>query len=40
MLSVGYGTSKLNEILTDVYLERGVFSGCLRYSVSVDHKKR
>jgi hypothetical protein len=40
MLSVGYGTSKPNEILTDVYLERGVFSGCLRYSVPVDHKKK
>ena len=40
MLSVGYGTSKPNEILTDVYLERGIFSVCLRYSVSVDHKKR
>ncbi|HEU4823559.1 MAG TPA: hypothetical protein VFS97_09070 [Nitrososphaeraceae archaeon] len=40
MLSVDYGTSKPKEILTDVYLERGVFSGCLRYSISVDHKKK
>lgn len=40
MLSVRYGTSKPKEILTDVYLERGVFTGCLRYSVSVDHKKK
>lgn len=24
------------DVLTDVYLERGIFSGCLRYTVSVD----
>ena len=40
MLSVGYGTSKPKEILTDVYLERGIFSGCLRYSVSVEYKTK
>lgn len=40
MLSVGYGASKPKEILTDIYLERGIFSGCLRYSVSVDYKKK
>ena len=38
MLSVGYGTNKPKEILTDVYLERGIFSGCLRYSVSIEYK--
>jgi len=40
MLSVGYGTGKPKEILTDVYLERGIFSGCLRYSVSIDCGKK
>lgn len=39
MLSVGYGKVKPKEILTDVYLERGIFSGCLRYSVSVDCRR-
>jgi NAD+ kinase len=24
------------DVLTDIYLERGIFSGCLRYTVSVD----
>lgn len=40
MLFVDYGASKPKEILTDVYLERGIFSGCLRYSLSVDYKKK
>ena len=40
MLSVGYGTNKPKEILTDVYLERGIFSGCLRYSVSIEFKTK
>lgn len=35
MLSVSYGTSKPRDVLTDIYLERGSFSGCIRYSVSV-----
>lgn len=40
MLSVSYGSGKPKEVLTDIYLERGIFSGCLRYSVSVDYKKK
>ena len=40
MLSVSYGPGKPKEILTDIYLERGIFSGCLRYSVCVDYKKK
>jgi hypothetical protein len=39
MLSVSYGTSKPRDVLTDLYLERAVFSGCIRYSVSVDPKE-
>lgn len=39
-LSISYGSGKPKEILTDIYLERGIFSGCLRYSVSVDYKKK
>lgn len=40
MLSVSYGSCKPKEILTDIYLERGIFSGCLRYSVCIDYKKK
>lgn len=39
MLSVNCNGNKSN-ILTDVYLERGIFAGCLRYAVSIENKKR
>jgi NAD kinase len=35
MFSLNYGTNGSKDILTDVYLERGIFSGCIRYAVSV-----
>ena len=35
MFSLSYGTNGSKDILTDVYLERGIFSGCIRYAVSV-----
>jgi NAD+ kinase len=35
MLNVRYGTSAVVSALTDVYLERGLFSGCIRYSISI-----
>jgi NAD+ kinase len=35
MLDVRYGTSTLKSVLTDVYLERGLFAGCIRYSISI-----
>lgn len=31
---------KFTDVLTDVYLERGIFSGCMRYSVSVNENER
>jgi hypothetical protein len=31
---------KSTDVLTDVYLERGLFSGCLRYVVSVAEKEK
>ncbi|HEU5121102.1 MAG TPA: hypothetical protein VFT71_08945 [Candidatus Nitrosocosmicus sp.] len=39
MLNVRYGTSAVTSALTDVYLERGLFSGCIRYSISVTSNK-
>lgn len=30
-------SGKSTDVLTDVYIERGIFSGCLRYTVSVTH---
>lgn len=38
MLSVNCNGNKA-DILTDVYLERGIFAGCLRYAISVENKK-
>jgi hypothetical protein len=35
MFSLNYGINGSKDILTDVYLERGIFSGCIRYAVSV-----
>lgn len=35
MLDIGYGTSPTVSVLTDVYLERGLFAGCIRYSLSI-----
>jgi hypothetical protein len=34
MLSVGFGGQN-SDVLTDVYLERGEFAGCIRYAVEV-----
>lgn len=34
MIRVGIGEN-FTDVLTDVYLERGIFSGCMRYVVSV-----
>ena len=38
MLDVKYDNSPLNSVLTDVYLERGLFAGCIRYSTSITNK--
>jgi NAD+ kinase len=38
MLRIKYGDSPSTDILTDVYLERGIFAGCIRYSLSVTNK--
>jgi len=40
MLEIRYGTSPTIIVLTDVYLERGLFAGCIRYSISVTRKNR
>jgi NAD+ kinase len=29
---------KITDVLTDVYLERGIYAGCLRYTVSIGNK--
>jgi len=39
MFSVNYNGTKSVDILTDIYLERSVFSGCIRYTLSVDKGK-
>jgi hypothetical protein len=39
MFSVNYNGSKSVDILTDIYLERSSFSGCVRYTVSVEKEK-
>jgi NAD+ kinase len=39
MLDITYGTSPVISVLTDVYLERGLFAGCIRYSISVSSNK-
>jgi len=39
MLDVTYGTLPVISVLTDVYLERGLFAGCIRYSISVSSNK-
>jgi NAD+ kinase len=31
MISININDNSADDILTDVYLERGIFSGCLRY---------
>ena len=38
MLDVKCGTSPLISVLTEVYLERGLFAGCIRYSISIARK--
>lgn len=39
MLDVMYGASTVKSVLTDVYLERGLFAGCIRYSISITSNK-
>ena len=39
MLDVRYDTLPVISVLTDVYLERGLFAGCIRYSISVTNKR-
>lgn len=39
MLDVSYGTSPVFNVLTDIYLERGLFAGCIRYSISINCNK-
>lgn len=40
MLEVKYDKSPAVNVLTDVYLERGLFAGCIRYSISVAKKNK
>lgn len=35
LISVKYNTLEPVDILTDIYVERGIFAGCIRYTVSV-----
>ena len=35
MISVKYNTFEPVDVLTDIYIERGIFAGCIRYTVSV-----
>jgi hypothetical protein len=39
MLDVTYGTLPPISVLTDVYLERGLYAGCIRYSISISSNK-
>ena len=39
MLDVRHSASPVISVLTDVYLERGLFAGCIRYSISIISKK-
>lgn len=39
MLDVRYGGSAVKRVLTDAYLERGLFAGCIRYSISITSDK-
>ncbi|CAN5584849.1 hypothetical protein BH23THE1_BH23THE1_16980 [soil metagenome] len=40
MLEVKYDKSPAVNVLTDIYLERGLFAGCIRYSISVVKKNK
>lgn len=40
MLDITYGTSPVTSVLTDVYLERGLFAGCIRYSISISSNNK
>jgi hypothetical protein len=35
MISVKYSNFKPVDVLTDIYVERGIFAGCIRYTISV-----
>jgi len=41
MFSVNFGknnsTTAAHDVLTDIYLERGAYSGCIRYTVSISY---
>jgi NAD+ kinase len=39
MISVKYSTFEPVDVLTDIYVERGIFAGCIRYTVSVAKNK-
>jgi NAD+ kinase len=39
MISVKYNTFEPVDVLTDIYVERGIFAGCIRYTVSVAKNK-
>jgi NAD kinase len=39
MIRVGLNGKQEQDVLTDVYLERGIFSGCIRYSVTISRSK-
>lgn len=39
MIRAGLNGEEGEDVLTDVYLERGIFSGCMRYSVSIHTPK-
>ena len=37
LFSIKINGHKIYHVLTDIYLERGVFSGCIRYAVSINN---
>ena len=39
MISVKYNSFEPVDVLTDIYVERGIFAGCIRYTVSVAKNK-
>jgi NAD kinase len=43
MFSVNFGKNKsttaAHDVLTDIYLERGAYSGCIRYTVSISYNR-
>ena len=39
MISVKYNAFEPVDVLTDIYVERGIFAGCIRYTVVVAKNK-